>query len=145
MLAIDKLTKTVTGADVVTETQLDLRAGRIFGTVRKVSAASKYEIKIPNGVAGIRGTVYMISAEGIVDVLEGVVTIAYVKDDGTVVTQDVSAGYEYDARTGQVSPIPLPKRDLMDQAKAEAPLIITQQTPILLPAPEIYVSPTIGQ
>ena len=65
LLGIDKLTVTQTGADVVTETQLDLKAGHIFGMVKKMSAASKYEVKIPNGVAGIRGTVYDISAEGV--------------------------------------------------------------------------------
>ena len=56
LLGIDKLTVTQTGADEVTETQLDLKAGHIFGMVKKMSAASKYEVKIPNGVAGIRGT-----------------------------------------------------------------------------------------
>ena len=56
LLGVDKLTFTQTGADVVTETQLDLKAGHIFGMVKKMSAASKYEVKIPNGVAGIRGT-----------------------------------------------------------------------------------------
>ena len=71
LLGIDKLTETQTGADVVTETQLDLKAGHIFGTVKKMSAASKYEVKIPNGVAGIRGTVYDISAEGVVKVSVG--------------------------------------------------------------------------
>ena len=62
LLGVDKLTFTQTGADVVTETQLDLKAGHIFGSVKKLSAASKYEVKIPNGVAGIRGSTYDISA-----------------------------------------------------------------------------------
>src|SRR5215471_14798802 len=62
-LAIDKLTTTQTGADVVSETQLDLQRGRIMGNVKKMSAASKYEVKIPNGVAGIRGTIYYITAD----------------------------------------------------------------------------------
>ena len=87
LLGIDKLTATETGADVVTETQLDLKAGHIFGMVKKMSAASKYEVKIPNGVAGIRGTVYDISAEGVVKVLSGSVVLAYVGPDGTTQTQ----------------------------------------------------------
>ena len=52
-LGIDKLTSMDTGSDSVTETQLDLKAGHIMGSVKKLSAASKYEVKIPNGVAGI--------------------------------------------------------------------------------------------
>ena len=49
-LGIDKLTITDTGADSVIDTQLDLTEGTIRGNVNKLSAASKYEIKLPNGV-----------------------------------------------------------------------------------------------
>ena len=95
-----------TGADVVTETQLDLKAGRIFGSVKKMSAASKYEVKIPNGVAGIRGTIFEITAEGIIRVASGSVVLAFVGADGTVTTQEVLTGQEFDARTLKISPLP---------------------------------------
>ena len=104
-LGIDKLTSTQTGADVVTDTQLDLKAGRIFGTVRKMSPASTYEIKLPNGVAGIRGTVYDLTAEGVLRVLLGSVGFAYVGPDGNVITQMVGANSQFDARTGQMAPL----------------------------------------
>ena len=106
LLGIDRLTETQTGADVVTETQLDLKAGHIFGTVKKMSAASKYEVKLPNGVAGIRGTVYDISAEGVVKVLSGSVVLAYVGPDGSVVTQVINGSQQFDARTGVLSALP---------------------------------------
>lgn len=106
VMAIDKLLVADTGADKIKETQLDLRAGRIFGTVKKLSAASKYEVKIPNGVAGIRGTVYDISAEGLLCVMKGSVVIAYQDGGGSVVTQIVVGGQAYDIRTGQFTPIP---------------------------------------
>src|SRR5262249_51055439 len=67
-MAIDTLTVTETGTDEVSETQLDLQAGHIFGSVKKMSAASRYEVKIPNGVAGIRGTTYDINVDGIIKV-----------------------------------------------------------------------------
>lgn len=102
-LGIDKLSSTQTGADVVTDTQLDLRAGHIFGTVKKMSPASKYEIKLPNGVAGIRGTVYDLSADGMLRVLVGSVVLAYVGPDGKVVTQVVAANHQFDSRTGALS------------------------------------------
>ncbi len=105
VLAINKLTTTQTGADVVSETELDLRAGRIFGSVKKLPGASKFEVKIPNGVAGVRGTVYSISADGVITVISGAVVVAYAKPDGTVVTQEVKAGYQYDIRTGQLTPV----------------------------------------
>ena len=98
-LAVDKLTTMDTGADTVSETQLDLQRGRIFGNVKKMSAASKYEVKLPNGVAGIRGTIYTLSAVGVVQVLVGSVVIAYVGADGNVVTQVVMGGQQFDART----------------------------------------------
>ena len=106
LVGLDKLTITETGADVVTETQLDLKAGHIFGMVKKMSAASKYEVKIPNGVAGIRGTTYDISAEGLIKVSVGSVVLAYVGPDGTVMTQVIMGSQQFDARTGVLSPLP---------------------------------------
>lgn len=114
LLGIDKLTETQTGADVVTETQLDLKAGRILGVVKKMSAASKYEVKIPSGVAGIRGTVYDISAEGVVRVSSGSVVLAYVGPDGVVVTQVIMGGQQFDARTGVLTTLPEVDRTQMD-------------------------------
>lgn len=105
-LAIDKLTSTQTGADVVTDTQLDLQRGRILGNVKKMNAASKFEIKIPNGVAGIRGTMFDVSAEGVIKVYVGSMVIAYVSADGTVVTQVVVGNQQFDARTGTLTPLP---------------------------------------
>ena len=105
-LGIDKLTSMQTGAETVTETQLDLKAGRVTGNVRKMSAASKYEIKLPNGVAGIRGTLYDIYAEGIVKIFVGSAVAAAVDaKTGNVTTQTVMGGQQYDMRTNQLTPI----------------------------------------
>jgi hypothetical protein len=92
---------------------LDLRAGTIFGTVKKLSATSRYEIKLPNGVAGVRGTIYMVSASGVVGVLEGSVVVAYMGANGAVMTQEVPAGYQFDTRTGQLSPLSDEMRRMM--------------------------------
>ena len=105
-LGIDKLTSMQTGAESVTETQLDLKAGRITGTVKKMSAASKYEVKLPNGVAGIRGGTYDITADGIIKVYVGSVVVATVDaKTGNVVTQVVSGGQQYDTRSNQLTPL----------------------------------------
>ena len=105
VLAIDRLTTMDTGADTVNETELDLRSGRIMGAVRKASAASTFEVKIPNGVAGIRGTIFSISALGIISVLQGAVSLAYNSTQGPQ-SETVQAGFEFDARTGNLSPLP---------------------------------------
>jgi hypothetical protein len=137
VLAIDKLTSTPTGVDNVEETQLDLRAGRIMGSVKKLSAASKYEVKIPNGVAGIRGTTYVISSSGVIKVLEGSVVIAIVSADGSVVTKVVSAGYQYDPMTQTLSQIPA--------VELKTLIAIESQVGGPLPSPPTYIvkNPTI--
>ena len=142
VLAVDKLTVTQTGADTVTETQLDLKAGRLFGTVKKLSAASKYEVKIPNGVAGIRGTIYFISADGILTVVSGSVVIAYVGPDGSVHTQTVEAGQQYDARTGQITPIPDPLERLLKLIALALRIPPTGATTFTVDHTIYHVSPT---
>lgn len=81
-LALDKLTMTETGADTVVDVQLNLPDGTMLGNVNKLSAASKYEIKVPNGVAGIRGTQFRINSQGYVVVLNGSVVMVYVPANG---------------------------------------------------------------
>jgi hypothetical protein len=110
VLAIDKLTVEKTGMDEVSETQLDLRAGQITGNVKKLSAASRYEVKIPNGVAGIRGTNYVINADGTIYVIVGQVILTYVGSNGQVITQTVSGGQSFapsptPGGTGAIGPI----------------------------------------
>jgi hypothetical protein len=105
-MGIDKLTCLQTGADVVSETQLDLQAGRVLGNVKKMSAASKFEVKLPNGVAGIRGTFFDLSVTGLCRVLAGSVVLATVGADGSVSTQVITSGYQFDPATGQLTPIP---------------------------------------
>ncbi|MEY2428783.1 MAG: hypothetical protein QOJ40_1668 [Verrucomicrobiota bacterium] len=120
LLGVDKLSSIDTGADVVSDTQLDLKAGHIFGSVKKMSAASRYEVKIPNGVAGIRGTVYDITADGVVKVSAGLVVIAYIGADGAPVTQDVRGGQQFDARTGQVTSLSPAELDNMLRTEGQS-------------------------
>ncbi len=90
-LALDKLTFTETGADMVVEVQLNLTEGTILGNVSKLATASKYEIKVPNGVAGIRGTQYRISANGYIVLLQGTMIFVYVPPGGQPVPYTLQA------------------------------------------------------
>jgi len=119
VLALDKLSVIDTGTDKVTDTQLDLRSGKIFGTVKKMNATSRYEIKLPNGVAGVRGTVYQVTADGVLQVLSGSLVVSWTAADGTVMTQTVNGGYQFDARTGLVTPLP---QAIMDEMRRMAVL-----------------------
>jgi hypothetical protein len=77
-LTIDKLNVTDTGAETVTETQLNLPEGTVYFNVHKLSAASKYEIKFPNGMAGIRGSSGRVSSTGYAVLMDGTMVIVYV-------------------------------------------------------------------
>ncbi|HXS69554.1 MAG TPA: hypothetical protein VN761_11970 [Candidatus Polarisedimenticolia bacterium] len=145
VLSVDKLAITATGAEQVSDTELDLKAGSILGTVKKLSPSSKYEVKIPNGVAGIRGTIYFLSASGIVRVLSGSVVVAYVGPGGNVITQVVNAGEQFDINTGLVTPIS--QVDMAVLIRAALGFVPTMVQPISFVAPDhrvYFVSPVSG-
>ena len=145
MLQIDKLSSMETGADTVSETQLDLQRGKIFGNVKKMSAASRYEVKLPNGVAGIRGTIYTLTAAGVVQVLVGSVVIAYIGADGNPVTQPVMGGQQFDARTGQITPIKdFNQAEMVKLAKESRIGPNVPPTTLTVDQTIYFVSPTIG-
>ena len=91
-LGIDKLDLENTGIEKVIETQLDLRSGRILGSVKKMAAASKYEVKTPVGVAGIRGTEYSIDARGKVTIITGSAVVVYVINGNILPPRNVGEG-----------------------------------------------------
>jgi hypothetical protein len=105
-LVFDNMSAKGDASSRVTETLLDLKKGSIFGSVKKQTAASRFEVKIPNGVAGIRGTIFHISAAGKVSCLTGSVVAAFTGSSGDVATQVVGAGNQLDTNTGSMSPIP---------------------------------------
>lgn len=127
-LGIDKLTMLQTGADRITETQLDLKRGRLTGNVKKLSAASKYEIKLPNGVAGVRGTVFDIQAAGIVKVYIGSMVVAWVDPQTqNVTTQNVTGGQAYDATQNRVSLLSMDSMAQLEEASTS--LLVTVPFP----------------
>lgn len=91
-LGIDKLDLENTGIEKVIDTQLDLKNGKILGSVKKMAAASKYEVKTPVGIAGIRGTEYSIDSRGNLNVVTGTVVIVYIIDGVTIPAITVNDG-----------------------------------------------------
>jgi hypothetical protein len=146
VLAIDKLSSVQTGADKVTETELDLRSGKIFGAVKKQSAASRFEVKIPNGVAGIRGTIFSISADGVVSALDGAVWVAWTVD-GVARTQQVPHGYRFDIRTPDVPPSPIPeaeRQSMLEMVNLGLIPGFADKTKYIVDRTILYVSPVTG-
>lgn len=84
------------GDEAVINTELGMSNGRILGAVKKLAAASKYEVKTPGGVCAVRGTQFDVTfragAAIKVTVIEGTVRVTY----GTQ-TFDVQAGQTFDA------------------------------------------------
>lgn len=145
-LGIDRLSAMRTGAELVTDTQLDLKMGRVTGNVKKMSAASKYEIKLPNGVAGIRGTFYDITAEGIVKVYVGSVVVAWVNPQtGNVQTQVVMGGQQYDARTQTLTSIPQAEMETFNSLVGTVAVVgVSEETTFASDKTIITVSPVEG-
>ena len=142
-LGIDKLNFEATGIETVMETQLDLKSGRILGIVKKMAHNSKYEIKTPNGVAGVRGTEFDVSATSVARVVSGSMVVVYVKSDGTVITQVLNAGEMFVPSEGAVRPLP---PDQLSQLLADindlrgAPTAeLKVEEPI-----RVFISPTTG-
>ncbi len=63
-LGIDKLLVPESDPTAISDAVLNLKKGRILASVKKVSPSSEYFVKIPNGVAAVRGTELDLSTDG---------------------------------------------------------------------------------
>jgi hypothetical protein len=144
-LALNKLNFDVTGSDVVIDTELDLRSGRILGYVKRTSEASRYDVRTPQGVAAIKGTEYDISAIGVVKIVEGRVVFAYQNAQGQTVTQVVNTGEVFMVTDGRVRPIDQAELDgllrIMNELKAT---VVGGQLLVIIPPQEPFVSAIVG-
>jgi hypothetical protein len=144
VLAFERLLIADTGTDKIREIELDLRSGEVFGTVKKLNRGSRYEVKVPNAVAGIRGTVYKITAGGQVLVLSGAVEVGYRDADGNIVTQTVNQGQTFDASTGQVNTLSPSDRSTMASIVRTSETYPNTSTTFSYNGNEYWVSPTTG-
>jgi hypothetical protein len=143
-LKIDKLTVSDTGVDTVSDTELDLQKGRIFANVKKLSAASQYLIKIPTGIAGVRGTFFGLDASGWCAVLHHQVDLAFVADGGQVVTRSVPEGSQFDPATSQITPLPPGLLNFLAQMFSAINTTYTEMVAFAQPLAESFVSPKSG-
>jgi hypothetical protein len=143
VLAIDKLSVANTGVDAVSDTELDLRQGTIFGSIKKLSAASQYTIKTPNGIAGVRGTTFILSATGAITVTDGSCVISVVIN-GSTITQTVVAGQQFDPATGKVTQLTPQELSSAEQTAVFTTTLIEGIISFANDQTTIYVSPTTG-
>ena len=153
-LGLDKLTHAGTGMDSVVETKLNVQNGTIIGNVKKLARASKYEIKTPNGVAGIRGTDYVVSVQKLAD---GTFRVTFTDITGTLVVVAMVNGQPQtvvlnpgDSWTPGSDVVPTPRQllDFYSEQLAQAREIL-EGTPGLPPTAVVVIepfqSPTIGE
>jgi hypothetical protein len=124
MLAIDKLTVSDTGVDTVSDTELDLRQGGIYCSVKKLSGASQYLIKIPNGIAGVRGTLFYVDVTGKCFVVprkdkspgyQSSVVLSIIGPDGKPITVVIGEGSQFNPQNGLITPLPTGLTTELDQ------------------------------
>ena len=141
-VGIDRIASMDTGAERVTETQLDLRSGALYAKVNKLSRASRYEIKTARGIAGVRGTEIYITADGCLSVDDGSAGMAYVNNGATqtfVLNDDQTICF------GDAGPRPTPAQIQQDIDTAVASLYGPTTEADIAPRPPIepFVSPTL--
>jgi len=103
-LQLTKLAKLQAGGELVTETHVKLLSGSLVGSQRKLNGPSSFDIQFPGGIAKIKGTEYVVRADGAVTVLSGVVSVNYNLPGGGSVRVTINAGQSFDPATGHVVP-----------------------------------------
>jgi hypothetical protein len=145
MLAVDQLSVINTGADTVGNTELDLRSGNIFTSVKKLSANSQFIIKLPNGVAGIRGTTASLGANDDVECFQGEITLVIMGPDGKLIKKSITGGFKYDPATGEVFDMSRSMRQALREFGISARTIVARVFPITPDCTVVYISPTQGR
>lgn len=144
MLAVDKLTQFDTGLDTVGDTELDLRAGKIFLNVKKMSADSQYIVKLPNGVAGIRGSCGSLGADDSVHWVTGLIILSLIGPDGQPHVVPVHGGFEYNPQTGQISHLSPRIEQVLKRFGYDAQTLAALVVPIIPDITVVFISPNQG-
>jgi len=119
VLRIDKLSRTPAegSKEPGEKIMLELRSGRILGRVGKLAEESNYEIAFAGGVAGMRDTVYGLTAKGELSVLKGAACIALA--DGSP-ARAVAAEQQFDPGTGSITKLNRAASPAIDDLQARS-------------------------
>jgi hypothetical protein len=102
VLELARMDEVVAGENVITDTRLNLKAGSLIGSQRKLAKPSTFTITTPNGSATIRGTEYLVTAAGVVTYFRGEVAVNSSRP-GSPTSAEVPAGFSFNPATGQVA------------------------------------------
>jgi FecR protein len=144
-LKVDKLTVSDTGVDCVSDTELDLQKGRIFASVKKLSGQSQYLVKIPNGIAGVRGTKFGLGADGMCAVIKSSVLLSFGGANGSPFTVLVGEGNQFNPGTGQVTALSPELAVLLQQIGTALNTLYFETVSFAFNRTICFVSPTTGR
>jgi hypothetical protein len=142
-VALKTMKVTPTEADVVTETDLDVKEGAVYFKVNKLAKASRYEITTPKGIAGIKGTSGYMNADGTLAISEGLGAVSY-PNNGTADTFVVRGG-EMVSPTER-PPRPAPGqilRDIVEALRDASTHGIGRDIQPFVPPIETFISPVL--
>ena len=154
-VTLDKFTLEDTGADTAVDVQVHVPNGDIYFNVNKLSKASRYEVKMPNGIAGIRGTKGCFSFRPSggprppIVLLTGGVVFIHAPPGGRVTPYAMNAPPAvYFSAIGGVQIAPAA---LAESVSREVEAATRKATPLTVPPPSLnkqtiepFVSPGIG-
>jgi hypothetical protein len=96
-LALKTLDLSSGAGETVVTTELGLNRGKVQGVVRKLSAASRYQVITLVGTVAIRGTRYQVSARGEASIEDGDGVVRYMGPGATAPTEYVvRSGYTFE-------------------------------------------------
>jgi len=126
-LSLEKLAYEQTSLGTKIDTLLDLKAGKMAGQVKKLIASSRYEVKMPKGLARVRGTQFFIDVKtGDVYVTMGTVSVTITVDAPSNAPGQTFFTKTVSVTAGQVLTIP---KDFTDNADFQAKLVAVAYPP----------------
>jgi FecR protein len=143
-LRIDTLTVSDTGVDTVSDTELDLKQGRIFASVKKLSAQSTYFVKSPTGIAAVRGTLFGYGSDNWCGVVKNSVLLSYIGADGLPKTVLVGAGNQFNPSSGDTGPLPADLLAVLQDIATSLDTVYLQIVSFAFNRAESFVSPITG-
>jgi hypothetical protein len=102
LLELARLDKMVIEESTIIETRLNLKAGSLVGSQRKLAKPSSFTIATPNDSATIKGTEYLVASDGTVACFRGEVNVNSSRQ-GNLISAQVPAGFSFNPVSFQVA------------------------------------------
>jgi len=132
-VTLAELSADTSGPTPVITTKINLKEGRLSGYVKKSSEQSVYTISTPTVTAAVRGTKYLVTADGHLYVWEGCVDVTFLG------TNDQNRNSHFQVCAGQAFDPNIP--GIVSNDLPEPPIALTPRLNVPAVGPERPVSP----